>query len=47
MAAHAKQNPASGAVMRKVGFQYVKDEYIEKFDKTEGFDTKEYYLDVD
>lgn len=44
---HAKPNPASGAVMQKVGFKYVKDEFIETFDKTEIFDTKVYYLDIE
>lgn len=43
---HAKLNPASGAVMQKVGFKYVKDEFVEKFDKSENFDTKVYYLDI-
>lgn len=46
-AAHAKQNPASGAVMQKFGFRYIKDEYIEKFDKSIGFESKLYYLDID
>lgn len=45
--AHAKLNPASGAVMQKVGFKYVKDECIEKFDETESFETKVYYLDIE
>lgn len=44
---HAKLNPASGAVMQKVGFKYVKDEFVEKFDKSKKFDTKVYYLDID
>ena len=43
---HAKLNPASGAVMQKVGFKYVKDEFVEKYDKSEKFDTKVYYLDI-
>lgn len=43
---HAKLNPASGAVMQKVGFKYIKDEFVEKFDKSEKFDTKVYYLDI-
>ena len=46
-ASHAKENPASGAVMQKVGFRYIKDGYAEKFDKSVGYDTKEYYLDID
>lgn len=44
---HAKLNPASGAVMQKVGFKYVKDEYAEKFDKSVLFDTKVYYLNIE
>lgn len=46
VAIHAKQNPASGAVMQKVGFKYIKDEDIEKFDGSETFDSKVYYLEV-
>ena len=46
VASHAKQNPASGAVMQKVGFKYIKDEKIEKFDKSEIFDSRVYYLDI-
>lgn len=44
---HAKENPASGAVMQKVGFKYVKDGWVEKFDKSKSFDTKIYYLDIE
>ena len=44
---HVKQNPASGAVMQKVGFKYVKDATTEKFDKSAVFDTKVYYLDIE
>ena len=43
---HAKLNPASGAVMQKVGFKYVKDDSYEKLDKTEKFESKIYYLDI-
>ena len=43
---HAKENPASGAVMRKAGFKYIKDETYEKFDKSQIFDAKVYYLDI-
>lgn len=43
---HAKLNPASGAVMRKVGFKYAKDTVVEKHDKSAKFDTMLYYLDV-
>ena len=44
---HAKLNPASGAVMRKVGFKYIKDDYYESFDKTKKYESKIYYLDID
>ncbi len=43
---HAKDNPASGAVMRKAGFKYVKDDTYEKFDKSQKFDCKVYYLEA-
>lgn len=43
---HAKLNPASGAVMQKVGFKYVKDGYYESFDKTKKYESKIYYLDI-
>lgn len=43
---HAKLNPASGAVMKKVGFNHVKDIVVEKYDKSAQFDTMVYYLDV-
>lgn len=43
---HAKQNPASGVVMQKVGFKYVKDANFETFDKTQKFNCKVYYLDT-
>lgn len=44
---HAVLNPASGAVMRKVGFKYVKDACYEKFDGSEKFECKVYNLDID
>ena len=43
---HAVQNPASGSVMKKAGFKYVKDGSCEKFDGSQVFDTKIYYLDI-
>lgn len=46
-ASHAISNPASGAVMQKAGFKYVKDDYYEKFDKSIKFKAKVYYLDID
>ena len=44
---HAVLNPASGAVMKKAEFKYVKDGVAEKFDGSIKFDTKIYYLDID
>lgn len=43
---HAKLNPASGKVMQKVGFKYIKDGYFESYDKTKRYDSKIYYLDI-
>ena len=43
---HAKLNGASGSVMQKAGFRYVKDGWYEKFDKTGIYETKIYYYDV-
>lgn len=43
---HAKDNPASGAVMKKAGFKYVKDATYEKFDKSQKFDCRVYYFDT-
>ena len=43
---HAVLNPASGAVMRKVGFKFVKDDSYEKFDGSERFECKIYHLDL-
>ena len=44
---HAVLNPASGAVMQKVGFKYVKDETYEKFDGSVRYESKVYYLDIE
>lgn len=41
---HAKDNPASGKVMTKVGFKYQNDSVYESFDKTKRFDSKNYIL---
>ncbi len=46
MCAHDYLNPASGAVMRKAGFKYVKDSTYTKFDGSETFKSKVYYLDI-
>lgn len=43
---HAKLNGASGSVMQKVGFRYIKDGWYEKLDKSNKCETKEYYLDI-
>ena len=43
---HAILNPASGAVMRKVGFKYSHDAIYEKFDKSQKFECNVYYLDI-
>ncbi len=45
-ARHAFENPASGAVMRHVGFKYVKDGFYVSFDGMRKFPSKIYYLDT-
>ena len=42
---HAILNPASGAVMQKVGFKYIKDGESISFDGTKKYKTKIYTLD--
>jgi len=44
---HAILNPASGAVMKKVGFKYSHDTIYEKFDKSQKFESKVYYLNIE
>ena len=44
---HAKDNHASGRVMKKVGFKYVKDSVFENLNKTKRFESKKYYLDIE
>lgn len=44
---HAKENPASGAVMRSVGFVYAKDGSYKSFDGLREYDSEVYYLDID
>lgn len=44
---HAKLNGASGSVMQKAGFRYVKDGWYEKIDKTGIYETKIYYYDIE
>ena len=43
---HAKDNPASGAVMRHVGFVYRKDGTNQSYDGSREFECKIYYLDI-
>ncbi|MBO4815926.1 MAG: GNAT family N-acetyltransferase [Clostridia bacterium] len=43
---HATLNGASGSVMQKVGFRYIKDSWAKKLDKSNVFETKDYYYDV-
>lgn len=42
---HAKDNPASGAVMRHLGFVYIKDGTYQNFDGSRKYDSRVYYLD--
>lgn len=41
---HATENPASGAVMTKIGFRYQNDCLYESFDGQRSFEAKEYLL---
>lgn len=41
---HAKENPASGRVMVKAGFQYWKDAVYSSWDHTKTYECKEYIL---
>lgn len=43
---HAKLNPASGAVMQKVGFKYTKDGLYQSYDGSKSYESKIYYLDI-
>ncbi len=43
---HAILNPASGAVMKKVGFKYEKNETYKSFDGSKMYESYVYYLDV-
>lgn len=43
---HAKDNPASGAVMGHVGFRYQKDGTYQSFDGLRSYESKVYYLDI-
>ena len=44
---HAKDNPASGAVMRHVSFKYIKDGTYQSFDGLRRFENKVYFLDIE
>lgn len=46
IACHAVENPASGAVMRKCGFVYEKNEMHTKFDGVTSFEVKKHRLVV-
>ena len=41
---HAKENPASGAVLKKCGFIYEKDDVTTKFDGVTTLESKGYRL---
>lgn len=41
---HAKDNPASGNVMRKIGFQYQNDDVYYSWDHVRRFESREYIL---
>lgn len=43
---HAKENPASGRVLEKNGFLYVKDSFYKKADGSRTFHSREYLLNV-
>lgn len=44
---HAKDNPASGKVMRKIGFQYQKDGVYYSWNRLKRFECKEYLLIIE
>ena len=46
-ARHAKENPASGRVMEKVGFVYLRDGQYASFDNKRIFECREYILTAD
>ena len=43
---HAKDNPASGRVLEKLGFIYQKDSEYSSFDGRRSFESKEYILQI-
>lgn len=43
---HAKDNPASGRVMEKIGFRYQNDAVYYSWDKTKEFPSRDYLLEV-
>ena len=46
VARHAFENPASGAVMRHAGFEYIKDGTYISFDGMRNYPSKIYYLNI-
>lgn len=43
---HAKDNPASGRVMEKIGFKYIGDSVYYSWDKTRKFDSRDHILEL-
>jgi len=43
-ACHAKDNPASGRILEKLGFTYKNDGQYSKFDNSRTYETREYFL---
>ena len=44
---HAKENPASGRVLEKLGFIYDRDDFTPHVDGVRVFESREYYLDLE
>ena len=44
---HAKENPASGKVLEKLGFIYARDDFTPHVDGVRVFESREYYLDLE
>jgi len=45
-ACHAKENTASGKIIEKLGFVYKSDSQYSKFDGSQTYETREYFLEV-
>ena len=43
---HAKENLASGAVLKKLGFVYDRDDLVPHVDGIRAFESREYFLDL-